>query len=552
MPTISSLLIMFILFTGCDGTYDNSPATSKPSFSISLAPAFAPSAVTDSVAVNAQLILYASSTLEPSTVNESSVFIQSASGVRHAAYITLVGQDIIVQPKVYLTPNTKFEIVATTAIASTNGAHLTNNAVVFFTSGNPSLDVTAPTITSSLPHDSVNSAHELFTKIYFQFDEPISPLNTNNNTITVTATNIDINISGTVNVSGSLISFTPDQNIPNDDTNWNIFLNLNDISDLAGNGPATVTSVSNDVNKSFWSSVTLAPKPLSVNSYNLGTAVNCIESSDNLLFIGSNDGLYLMAFDSTTTIFSPKSHLDQASIGMVYSIDINATTNRAYIGSTTGLFIIDISDSARPLIISHYPTTYPVYGVDQNGTDLYLAASLQGFIILDMTDETTLTEKYPTSTTLGTAFDVLSFDTGILLVEYDQGMSNYGFTGKLADQYPFTTTHLRSLLAIPNHNYIYMAAGIGGVYSVDPASTLTPTPVQQMPSYTTKLVTDGALVYSNDYGTGIGVFSGSTSLNLLEYIPLDFDVVTITYTTDGSKKHLVLVGVDGRLYSIEI
>lgn len=129
MRTLLSLFIMLLLLSGCGESFDNASQDSESAFNISLAPAFAPVSTTP-VPVNAQLILHASAALDPATVNESSVYIQNTLRERQDAYITLLGQDILVKPKVYLTAFTDFEIVITTALTNTTGTHLAKTIVI--------------------------------------------------------------------------------------------------------------------------------------------------------------------------------------------------------------------------------------------------------------------------------------------------------------------------------------------------------------------------------------------------------------------------------------
>ncbi|MEN8147683.1 MAG: Ig-like domain-containing protein [Campylobacterota bacterium] len=545
MRAILPLIIAFFVVTGCDGTYDNAPVKSEPALSISLA-----AAALTPVPVNAQLILHASTALEPSTVNENSVYIQNSAKERTPAYITLIDQDIVVQPKIYLAANTDFELIVTTAVASSSGTHLTQNSVTPFTSGAAS-DFTAPTITSSLP--VANTTARPYSKIYFQFSEPISPLGIDNSVITITNNTFGDTIPGTVNVSGSLISFTPYVDIPAEDVTWNIVLNINAITDLAGNG---AIAGGDDINASFFYSAQvgfLTPKPLGSNVYNIGAPVNCIESSDNLVFVGSNAGLHLIEFDTVAETFTYKSHLLSSTIGYVYSIDIDVAANRAYVGSSTGLNIIDITQTTTPSIISSYETSAPVYGLDINGTDLYLAASAQGLIALDVTNETTPTVKFIRSTN-GTAFDVATSTTGIILADYDQGVTRFDFNGDWPENYP-TTHHARSLIRKPGTTTgFFSASGIGGVKHIDTSSTSifvnAPPP---MPSYTTAVVADGILdkVYTNDFGTGIGVVD-SLDYFLISYIPLNIDIVTISSVRDTSGLYLILADTSGQLHSMQV
>ena len=548
MRVISPLIIAFFVLTGCDGTYDNSPVASQPAFTVSLASTSTP------VPVNAQLILHATTALEPSTVNENSVYIKNSSKELVPAYITLIDQDIVVQPKVYLSANTDFDLIVTTAVASSSGAHLNQDSVASFTSGAAS-DFTAPVIVASLPANG--SGMKEFGKIYFQLTEPISPLSINNSTIIVTMDALSMNISGTVNSSGSLVSFTPDQDLNSSiDTTWSVFLDLNTVFDLAGN-QATALAGENNISMFPQASAPgfLTPKPLGSDVYDIGAPVNCVESAGNLMFVGSSAGLHLVEFNTITETFTHRSHLVSSSIGFVYSVDIDLATQRAYVGSSTGLSILDISNITEPLVVGSYPTTAPVYGLDLNGTDLYLAASVQGLVALDITIETAPAKKFEQPTN-GTAFGVLTYYDGFLartvitVADYDQGVSRFNTTGTALD-FTGTQHQTRQLLWLPTNSEIYTASGIGGVKSLDIVSTLGMSPVASMPSYTTKIILDGDTVYTNDFGTGVGVIS-SLNRSLDSYIPMNRDITTLSSIRNGVDLYLILADTNGQLLSMKV
>lgn len=560
MRSVLPLLILLYLLTGCGESFDNDAETTAPGLTFSLAPAYVSGVV---VPVNAQIILHASTALNPSTVNENSVYVQNSLNERQPAYISLVDQDIVVQPKIYLTADTAFTVVVTTAVASSKGEHLSQDAVTPFVSGAASADTTGPALVETLPLDK-SSNIEPYAVLYFQFSESISPLNLDPNAFQLYAAGSANSVPGTVRVSGSLISFTPDSDLI-DGTNYTMELNTTTISDLAGNpfsGPATAGS-------NFTVNTTAATLSLAESSpgYAIGAIAYSLKSVGSTLFIGGQNGLDIITYDLTTSTFTAQAHLGTSELGTVYGIDLNSSINRAYIASSAGFSIVDITDITAPVIKSQYRTLdpelfpVPVYGLNVAAGNAYLAATTLGIIGLDISDESRPVQTFVTDTN-GTAFDVEKVGNTLVVSDYDQGTKLFNPAGtSLTAPTPQAAGQDRNLFSVYNagsglYDY-FVAAGIGGIKYWDSFNGIG-LPAITTASYVSGIIEtqpDGINAFANIRGVGIASFS-TLSWSIQSYQRLPFDITAIGYldysSNIGVTGVLLAADADGILHAYEI
>lgn len=545
-------LIMFLIgislfFLGCGGGGSSETNTETPAFQIALAPSFAPNSEIP-VPVNARLVLQSSSSLDLSTINETNIYIEDDIGAKFPAYVTLIDLNIIVKPKVYLTPDATYTIVITTNVANTEGEHLSENATVTFTAGSANPDATPPNYEGVLPDG--NQAIETFSKIYFQFDEAISPISVASDVVQIINTSGEANITGTPQVSGSLLIYTPDTPfIPN--SSYDISIDFSKISDLAGNLMSGMDGISVTVAASSQPSDTLTPN---LNTYNTKDIIHTIEVFDNTLYLCGNNGLHIIAFDAETATFSQLGHLSAATLGASYGIDVNSSANRAYVGSTKGFNIVDISNKSTPTLVQNHPTTAPVFGIDVIGNKAFIAASLQGVIGLDISNETQPQELYIKDTT-GVVFDVIAVDSRILATDYNKGIATFDSSGVVSES-TANFGHYRNITPHPaNPGQYFIAGGTGGLQIADTFSTLGTVTYGLTPSYVTKIVTTDTLAYYHLSDIGIGVLNFVTDNLFEKYIFIDtIDITTFTYikNTSGTKEYLILVDTQGQLHSVTL
>jgi large repetitive protein len=177
-------------------------------------------------------------TLNPSTVNSTTVTLTPSGGSAVATTVSLIGGGSIVQvvPKAALTANTAYTVQMTTGIQGTNGLAMTNTQTVsiFTTGAGP--DTTKPTVLSvSPPSGSTNVGDN--AQVVVLFSKPVNPL-------TVSASSIQLAGGGITEVPDSISFSNNNQNVqlvphtPLPD-NTMITVTISGVTDVAGNAVAT-------------------------------------------------------------------------------------------------------------------------------------------------------------------------------------------------------------------------------------------------------------------------------------------------------------------------
>ena len=500
------LLIIF-LSTGCSNTSDNTLKDEAPAFTIKMAPSFAPAANTP-VPVNSTLLLEVSKPLDPSTVNGTTVYLQNVTGEHLPASVVYVNSNenpnIVITPAIYLLPQTTYEIIVSTEVTTTEGEQLSQKASIPFTS-DVSIDSTPPTLVTTLP--LANATPEPFGIIYFQFNENLSPF-LDQNLLRVYDNNGDI--SGSTKFAGAFISFTPNSNLSNS-TQYFVELNTSSITDLSSN--SYVGSELVDFNFTVIDSGNQKPliHPSEVDqTLIINSTVNCIKPLSTTitaglqpdLYIGTESGLKIVTFTLNTTdfnasTFSVLASLNTKQVGIVYDIDLNITTHRAYLASSQGIYILNINNSNHPVILNHFPISdanninVPAYGLDQVGSHIYVAATTEGLIDLNISNENNITEIFRADTN-GTAFDVELGGTSLYTSDYDNVIKAFDMSANpVTIPVPLVFSRTHNLFtyyhSASGTRIIVAAGGISGLSYVDINygfdSDAIPTP-----SYTSKVI----------------------------------------------------------------
>ena len=555
-------LVPLLIFIGC---YDNTTTPNEIPFTISRAPSFAPSTATTTIPVTAQILLYSSAPLNPSTVTTQNIYIQNDTGIRLTASVSLNAQTIIIKPTVYLTPNSNFEIIITTGLQNRLGAHLSQPVSLAFISGDTIGDTTPPILLGNSFHNNGDQIHPN-TTLYFQFDEDISPLSVTDDTIRVYIPDPLERVPGTIGVMGSLLYFKPsvafsELTSPNTDAGYGIYLDTNGtITDLSGN-------VNTDAEQYFEDYPDLLAAPLrqvpfvSTNSYNYAGNVYAIESMGSTLIIGGDHGLQLCTYDTELGLFTPLSTLTTTAMGTIYSISIDASSKQLYLATSKGAVIIDITNLTVPIQLGFYTTTAPIYGIDHFNDHLYLAATLDGMIDLNISNPTSpqVINTYPTQ---GTAFSVLStpssgygdyvslsnYDKGMVLIDplYNSAMDAY--FGEFFGQ-------IRSIVQDKNNTSNYLAlSSVGGVYSYNLQTTPPPSLslMMRLPSYAYKIISrSDKKFYVSLKGMGIALISYQVEPKITKFFNLPFEITTFEYVNNGVIEHLIVTDEQGVLHAID-
>ena len=546
-----AVFLILINFMGCEN--HQTDIKNKEPFRISLAPQ---ALGNNPVDVNSQLILDVNDTLQTNSVNDTTVYIQEVSThIKPPIGVILIDQQIVIKPTIYLKISTDYQIVITTSVLTHDGKHLTTNLAIPFTTASTSPDQTSPTLVQRLPQNLASDVAP-FSIIYFQFSEAIPTLYTKNLQIDV-KDSFGNPIAGKTQYIDALVSFIPDTNFTAN-THYVAQLDTTNIKDIAGNSfvGQTLETINFDVNTTNNIGSGLIHNPI---TYATKATVNNIISDKSILFIGTTDGLDIVRFDfdSLTSSFTYMQHLPQSIIGNVYTIDINSSSHRAYVGSSKGLFILDISDINNTNVINNYPKvvsiTNPiqVYGLDIANDIAYIAAANHGLIMLDISNENHISTQ-KTIDTDGTAFDVKRIGTTIVVADYNKGIKTFNLDGILQPASPMQFASLdRILLSTNNPDIPYCAAsGIGGVKYLNTISNIYDT--ISSASFVSNLTYD--FVESKGYAivkhVGFASFYISSSITPLYYQYLPYDITAINFLTiDGGIYVVFVASENGEIHA---
>ena len=551
-----SLLIIFMIF-GCSAN-DKSSEQEDQAFTISMASAFASSS-TISIPVNAQLVLEASTTLDPQTINEDTIYIENALHIHLPSTIRLSGTKIILDPVIYLDSNSDYSIVVTTEVLTLSGLHLKEALRIPFHSG-PQIDFISPTIELSIPTGTQQV--ESFATIYFQFSEPISPLSLQPSQLTLYDNNNSQYVSGTFDISNALVSFSPTNKLINTHS-YTIQLDTSSITDLAknaysGNNPEVTTF---QVKTTDSPTTTLTE---TVPAYHLSATVNALESDqNNTLFVGSDNGVDIFTYDKQNG-FIHLSNYQSSSDNIVYNLQVDNYNRRLYLATSKGSDIIDIKDLFHPTLINHFTVlnnsgqSVPVYNVTTYDGQLYLAATTYGIVDLNMTDVHDLQVIFVSennNSNQESVYDLAFVNDGngqyFLNASYfNRGIKSFEANGSVSP-YPVDDglgKELRNF--VETYDGYAIAAGLKGV-GVDYFGLYFPV---EPPSYVSKVL-NGMI---NFYGWAIvehfGLITFDPSYgNYSTYYPLPYKINACGYTTDSSSVATLFLADDkGGIHAYEI
>lgn len=562
MRNIFALLLISLIFISCN---TKPMMDQQEPFTLILASSAKPGGVmraSPSIPTNARLILLSSSPLEPSTVNSSSIYLQNSNGNKLSTDVISDGQNITISPTLHLLAFTQYTIVVTTTLQNTKGQHLSQNLVIPFTT-NAQVDFAGPVLAANLPQAASNV--NPYTQLFMQFNEVISPIHFDPNAFKVySEPSYLVEVPGEVILTGSVLRFVPEATLAFE-TGYRMELDTASIIDLAGNPYVgnSIESIDFGVvaSGSETSTVSLTD---SMQPLDLGGVAYCMQSIDTTLFVGGDNGLSIFTYDPTTSL-STQAYLTADTVGHVYSIDVNTTINRLYLASSKGFVIVDITKLKYPSLIStftphnQYGNSVAIFGLDVVENHAYLAASTEGLISLDITNERSAVKEF-TIDTEGTAFDVVRMDGTLALADYDQGTKLYGLDGTgLSVPSPQATGHDRRIIPFattdisdnPSFDY-YIASGIAGIKYWDSYNGVGDLPSNYASSYVVDLVKNritNAKNYANVLGIGIGYVNGSfiTSYQLLPY-----NATTIGYLYSGSQELIFAADTDGFLHMYKV
>jgi len=563
MKTFFSMFVALILLSGCN----TKPVRDQQEpFTLILASSAKPAGAMragPAIPTNARLILLSSSPLEASTVTPSTIYLQHPDGSQILADITIDGQNITILPTLHLSAYTQYDIVVTTALQNSKGQHLSQNLAIPFTT-DAQVDLTGPVLVANLPQAASNV--NPYSQLFMQFNEVISPIHFDPSAFKVySEPSYSVEVPGEVILAGSILRFIPETTLTFE-TGYRMELNTSSIIDLAGN-PYVGNSIETVdfgvvASGSQTSTVSLTD---SMPPFDLGNIAYCMQSADTTLFVGGENGLDIFTYDNSITSLSIQAHLTVATVGHIYSIDVNSTLNRLYLASSKGFVIVDITKLKSPSLISTftprnlYSNSVSIFGLDVVDNHAYLAASTEGLISLDITNEHSIKKEFSVDTE-GTAFDVVRMDNTLALTDYDQGTKIFDLNGTLLSvPSPQGVGHDRRIIPFatldgsgnPSFDY-YIAAGIAGIKYWDSYNGFGDLPSSYASSYVVDIVknrTTNNKNYANVLGVGIGYLSG---FFISTYQLLPYDATAIGYLYSGSQEVIFTTDSDGFLHMYKV
>lgn len=557
------ILTAMLFFYGCSNDTNTTTASAEApvAFEITQAPSLAGGYLVP-VPVNARIVVYATEELDLSTVDDTTVFIRKVTGndpaIEVEAFHTPHGEALIITPSLFMVPNSEYEIVVTTAVATLSGEHRSSDAVISF-STNDQVDTTPPSMESTSPEDETDTA-EAFTTISFQFSEPLSPEGIADVDITLEEQGPSTApaIGGELVLSGSLLTFIPDQNLTAGAL-YKVTLDTTHFVDYAGNAYAgTATEVIDFEVRATGTRVTdIVPTA----DLDLNTKVNVIKSVGSQLFIGTQQGVRILNYDNSVTPGAQLSllgSLESVDLGTVYALEVEPVSSTIYAASSTGMSIIDYSNPANMQITGHvdvlnsYGHFTPVYGIAVDADHAYLAATSLGVIDVDISDPAA-PSILATQSTQALAFDLFVIDgTNLALSSFGNGISKINRTtlaetDLITDAMVFTHNAFNDFGA---YNNFYFAAGNLGLGRYD-EDTSAPVVLSfnALASYLTRTIPRNYWSAGIVKDIGLVFFANSNSIH--DYQLLSFKVDAIGYLDDltpSSDDILIISDQQGQLY----
>ena len=561
-----------ILLLAC--TNDTQTQPSQEAFSINLSSAFAPGAALN-VPVNARLILESTADLDTNTINNNTVYIEDSTQHKHPTKVHLVNRNIIITPTIYFQPSTQYNIIISSEVTNSSGIALSQPIVINFTSGT-AVDNKGPKLVATLPKDINTSDSHPYTLIYFQFNEAIAPFIPDASTIQVHPPS-GPDIQGTLQLSGRLLSFKPntDLSIGVYDVDLNTSL-LKDLSGNSYNGNSIVSTTFSTHNISDAEPISTVTE--TITPYETHNIVNHIEDEGDILYIGTNDGLHIIKYNTSSRSFSTLSELSLGEGVAIYDIalDINDTAKiyHLLIASSDGFTVIDIENSHKPKILSHFKVidtqnqqaSTPVYGLDRVDNTVYLAATLVGVVALDITDVLHPVALFSVDNN-GTTFDVINIGSTLYMSNYDANTTKMGLDGSNLTREPTQGVGLTH-----NMSYRYdgssatyepiVAGGTSGLVLRDSYTFPAVYKSRNAASYLSRIIIGNRTSDTQFEAYGIvkrlGIITFNTSLYESSYQRLPYEATTLGYIdnhynpSDPTVKGLLIIADnEGKIHAFE-
>jgi len=284
-----------------------------------------------------------------------------------------------------------------------------------------------------------------------------------------------------------------------------------------------------------------------LGSYTLSGSLRALKlSSDTTrLYAASSSGLYLLNISDPTNPYTMAQLYSGSSLDVVLSSDESI----AYIGGSGGVTIVDISNAFSPVVLGVYATDTSVkkLALSDDENYLYLANYSSGLVVLDVTDKTAPSKYAQYQGGSDTYGVVLSSDNsraflaqkivGLEIVSTDA----VSLDASQVSSYALSTNAVKAALS-NDESTIFLAGLYGGFLIADVSDSSNPSEISSYATswaYDVKLSADGSKAFVAD-DDGLFIFDVSDLNNptlLGSYASTDW-VYGVVLSDDESKAYL--------------
>lgn len=356
------IFVLSIFFIACSG---NSSSKNKDKVSyISIAKA--PISTAEPVSIDQKIVLLFTAPINPITLSDSSAYIKDVNNTNIGLSIdysidTNLSSlyEFVLTPYEYLKPSQLYTLVVTTSVESILGESLSADYNLSFTTAADTVDDTNLTFEAFKPSSGLDA--DPLTDISIEFSKNISSEAEHTDAQIFSVTTGGQDISGSVEVFNSILTFKPDNPL-SANTTYNVDL-VGDIFDMYGNqyvgdtNWSFTTTDSLPINLGYKALATLPLlKPASI----IRTIITPTEA--NIIAVAVQGGIDF--FDMSETNGYP-------AISAKYSFSIGSQINSMEIFDSNymilgtmsdGVYVLKVDDS-NITEISNIVSTTPIYGV---------------------------------------------------------------------------------------------------------------------------------------------------------------------------------------------
>jgi len=176
--------------------------------------------------------------------------------------------------------------------------------------------------------------------------------------------------------------------------------------------------------------VSSASNPQAVNEFPLSWDIETLFPYEDKLFVGSQSGMYILDVSNPAqpTQISQYQHVrscDPVVVDGAYAY-VTLRSGSACQGFTNQLEVISLADLTSPSLIKTYPMTNP-HGLGIDNGKLFICDGSDGLKIYDASDVTTISENQLAHYNTIQAFDIIPFNNVAMVIGED-GLFQYDYS----------------------------------------------------------------------------------------------------------------------------